>query len=571
MDAVINGLTPGQRFWRMLKPDAQEIRNVYIYSFFTVLVNLSLPLGFQAIINLIQGGQMSTSWVVLVSFVVLGVFITGVLQIFQQRITEDLQQKIFTRAAFEFAYRIPKIRMEALYKYYAPELMNRFFDVVSIQKGLAKMLIDFSSATLYVFFGVILLSLYHSFFILFSVILVLLILALFRFTVKRGLETSLRESKHKYQLVHWLEELARTNSTFKLAGESSLPLQRTDRHVGDYLKARESHFGVLVEQYWLMVIFKVLVTSGLLAIGGILVMEQQMNIGQFVAAEIIIIMVVGAVEKFVISMETVYDVLTSLEKIGQVTDLELESAHGIDIRENCGEEGIELILDHVSFGYPDSKRDTLNGLTLSVSSNERIVVAGPNGSGKSTLLQIMAGLYDVREGSIAYNGLPKGNLDLNSLHLVIGDYLTQELMFQGTVMENIAMGREEATFDNVKWAVENLNLWEFIRSLPNGFDTVLDPQGRKLPGSIVQKLLLARSIVDKPKLLLLEDPFVSIDIHERKSIIEFITSKVNKWTLVAVSSDPYLIQCSDRVVVLQQGKVVSSSSGGQGSHRQTGD
>ena len=156
------------RFWRLLKPDRKEIRNIYFYAIFAGLVNLSLPIGIQSIINLIQGGQMSTSLIVLIFFVILGVTFTGVLQVNQLVISEHLQQKIFARAAFEFSYRLPKIRLEAMYKHFAPELMNRFFDIVSIQKGLTKILIDFSTASIQTIFGLILLSLYHPFFIIFS-------------------------------------------------------------------------------------------------------------------------------------------------------------------------------------------------------------------------------------------------------------------------------------------------------------------------------------------------------------------------------------------------------------------
>ena len=100
------------RFWLLLKPDKLEIRNVYFYALFNGLVYLSLPVGIQAIINLIQGGQVSTSWIILVIFVILGIALNGILTISQMRIVENLQQKIFTRAAFEFAYRIPRIKLE---------------------------------------------------------------------------------------------------------------------------------------------------------------------------------------------------------------------------------------------------------------------------------------------------------------------------------------------------------------------------------------------------------------------------------------------------------------------------
>ncbi len=115
-----------KRFWRLIKSDAKEIRNVYYYSFFVGLIGLSLPLGIQAIINLIQGGRVSSAWVVMVVIVVLGVAFSGILQILQLRITENIQQRIFTRAAFEFSYRIPKIKLEKLFNFYAPELIIDF-------------------------------------------------------------------------------------------------------------------------------------------------------------------------------------------------------------------------------------------------------------------------------------------------------------------------------------------------------------------------------------------------------------------------------------------------------------
>ena len=338
-------LTPLKRFWLLLKPDQGDIRNIYVYAIFIGLLNLSLPLGIQAIINLIQGGEVSTSWIVLIIFVVAGIALGGIMQIAQLRIIENLQQKIFTRAAFEFVYRIPRLRLEKLANQYAPELMNRFFDVVSVQKGLSKILVDFSSASIQVIFGLILLSIYHPFFIMFSLLLIILIYIIFKVTVRKGLETSLQESKYKYGIAHWLEELARTNTTFKLAGKTNLPLERVNERAESYISARDAHFSVLLKQYSLMVVFKVLVALGLLLIGGLLVIDQQMNIGQFVAAEIIILLVINSVEKLILGFETIYDVLTSLEKIGQVTDLELDSEGGIEVSKE--KKGLKISLGNV--------------------------------------------------------------------------------------------------------------------------------------------------------------------------------------------------------------------------------
>lgn len=550
---INESLTPTQRFWRLLKPDASEIRNVYIYSIFNGLVNLSLPLGIQAIINLIQGGSISTAWIVLVSIVTLGIAASGLITIFQLRITENLQQKIFARATFELAYRVPRVKLEVLNKFHAPELMNRFFDVMSVQKGFSKILIDFSASGLQVIFGLILLSLYHPFFVIFSLLLVILIYFIFRITVKKGLISSLEESKHKFKVAHWLQEAARTNMTFKLAGKTDLPLHKADEHVTNYVDARENHFKVLVQQYSFMILFKVLVALGLLAIGGILVMEQAMNIGQFVAAEIIILLVISSVEKLILSLETIYDVLTSLEKIGQVTDLELEPTDGIDMQTECKECGLEIHVNDVSFAYPDSKHQVLDNVSLKVDPGKTVLITGSNGSGKSTLMHIIAGLYDVEEGTISYNGIPRNNLKLSSLRSVIGGCLVDEELFEGTLLENIAIGREGATFENVKWAIKGVGLEEFVRRLPKGYDTKLEPLGRKLPRSIVLRILIARAIVDKPKLLLLEYAVEYLDPADRRQIIDFVTDKSNNWTLIAISNDDYFGQKADHIGIMQKG------------------
>lgn len=551
---------PLERLWLLLKPDQSEIRNVYLYAFFNGIVYLSLPLGIQAIIGLIQGGQVSSSWIVLIIFVLGGIALNGLLTVSQMRIVEHLQQKIFTRAAFEFAYRIPRIKLEALYRYYAPELMNRFFDIISVQKGLSKILIDFTSSAIQILFGLILLSLYHPFFIIFSAILVILIWLIFKLTARKGMDSSLKESQKKYELAHWLEELARNNTTFKLAGETNLPLERTDVEADGYIKYRESHFKVLIQQFYLMIGFKIIVAAGLLVIGSILVMEQQMNIGQFVASEIIILMILGAVEKLIGSLETIYDVLTSLEKIAQVTELELEPNTGMNISEKCTEGGMSIEFQHVDFYYPGNKNPILKDINFKIEPNEHVLITGHNTSGKTTLLHLIAGVFTPQEGSVNYNDFPQGNLNPEKLRSVIGDCLMEEKLFEGSIMENITMGRASASFENVQWAVKNLGLDDFIKSQPKGYDTVIQPEGKHFSQGTIDKLLLARSIADKPKVLLIKDAFQSIQKDEKKAIIDFLMHKSQPWTLIVSSSDDYLARQVDRIYVLENGEIVDQGT-----------
>jgi ABC-type bacteriocin/lantibiotic exporter with double-glycine peptidase domain len=437
MSEIKEVMSPWQRFVGLLKLEKKAVRQVLYYAIFSGLVALTLPLGIQAIINLIQGAQVSTSWIVLVVLVTLGVSFVGVLQLMQMRIIETIQQRIFTRASFEFTYRFPKIKMQELRHYYPPELANRFFDTLNIQKGLAKILVDVPAAVLQILFALILLSFYHPFFIAFGILLLLLIYIVFRFTAQKGMETSLSESKHKYKVAHWIQEVARVVVSFKLSGKTSLALNKNDDLVDEYLEARENHFNVLVLQFIQMIGFKVLVTGGLLLIGGLLVLNQEMNIGQFVAAEIIILLVIASVEKLILGLEPFYDVLTSLEKMGQVVDKELESQDG---SKPDFSDAFELQLDKVEYQVPDREQQILNNISLKIQPKSRVLIKGESGSGKSTLLRLMSGIIEPTRGQVFINESNLNTINLNYYRSHLGLSLADESPFEGTIRENIAFG-----------------------------------------------------------------------------------------------------------------------------------
>ena len=252
---------PVIRFFRLLENDRKDLFYVYTFAIISGIVNLSLPLGIQAIIGLIMGGRVSNSWIILVVIVLIGILATGILQILQVQIIELIQQRIFARSAFEFAFRIPRIKTESVFRRHAPELVNRFFDTLTVQKGLPKILIDFVTAVLQIVFGLLLLSFYHPFFVLYGIFLLLLLFIIFYFTSPKGLRTSIEESNYKYEVAHWLEEVARTMNTFKLAGHSKLPQEKADLLVTKYLKARKAHFRVVIFQFSNIVAFKFLVTG----------------------------------------------------------------------------------------------------------------------------------------------------------------------------------------------------------------------------------------------------------------------------------------------------------------------
>ena len=547
-------MTAWQRLIGMLTLEKKDVFQVFYYAIFAGLVNLSLPLGIQAIINLIQGAQVSTSWIVLVVLVTLGVAFVGILQLMQIRIIENLQQKIFTRASFEFSYRFPKIKMEQLWGYYPPELANRFFDTLTVQKSLAKILVDFPAALLQIIFGLLLLSFYHPFFIIYGLLLVLLIYVVFKFTAQRGLETSLAESKNKYRVAHWIQEVARSIVSFKLSGKTNLAIDKNDTLVSSYLDARESHFKVLVIQFIQMIGFKVLVTAGLLLIGGLLVLNQEMNIGQFVAAEIIILLVISSVEKLILGLETFYDLLTSLEKLGQVVDRELEPIGGE--RPFAADEGFNVELKDVTYSVPDRDKTIIDHVNLKVTPTCTILLKGPSGSGKSTLLRLIAGILQPDSGQIYVNDVSLKGVNLNYYRSHLGKSMPGESPFEGTILENLTFGDKSIPMDRIYWVLEKTKLMNFVKEQPQGLNTVLYPEGREIPYTVGKKLVLARSILRNPKLLLMKDPLDHFREEEAMEVMDFLTDPANGWALIVISENERWASKCGRVIHMDEGKIV---------------
>jgi len=546
-------MSPWERFLGLIELERKDVLQVAYYAIFSGLVTLSLPLGIQAIINLIQGAQVTTSWILLVVLVTIGVAFAGVLQLMQMRIIETIQQRIFTRASFEFTYRFPKMKMEELRKYYPPELANRFFDTLTIQKGLAKILVDVPAAVLQILFALILLAFYHPFFIVFGLLLVGLSYMILKYTARKGMETSLEESKNKYKVAHWIQEVARAVSSFKLSGSTNLSLTKNDVLVSKYLKARESHFNVLVIQFIQMIGFKVIVTASLLTIGGILVLSQRMNIGQFVAAEIIILLVINSVEKLILSLESFYDVLTSLEKLGQVVDKNLESQDG---EKPIIADTFALKLQDVTYKVPDREKNILTDIELTITEKTKLLIKGESGSGKSSLLRIIAGIIQPTAGTVHINDYPRENINLNYYRSHVGLSLSEELPFEGTFRENIIFNNPSITDDEIYSVINRVGLRDFVKSLPKGLNTVLYPEGKKISYTISKKIILARAIIKKPKLLILEDSLDQFEPLEADAIIDYLTDPSHNWALIVVSRNKRFEDSCNNIIELKEGRII---------------
>jgi ABC-type bacteriocin/lantibiotic exporter with double-glycine peptidase domain len=543
------------KLFRLLRLDGKEITALYLLSILSGLIQLSLPLGIQAIINfaIVATGrkQLPASMWVLILLVVLGVLFTGMLKINQMKIVEKMQQKIFTRFSFEFSYRIPKLNVISIDQYHLPELVNRFFDIPTLQKSLAKLLLDIPTAVIQLCFGLILLAFYNSVFIVFGIILLVVLYLILYVSSPKGFEASLEESNYKYDLGGWVQEIARGIKTFKFFNSFNLHLEKTNHLLEGYLHARNRHFQILKLQYWSLVVFKILITAAMLIVGGILLIRQQINIGQFIAAEIIILTIMNAVEKLIVSLETVYDLLTSVEKINKITEKPIDEEGSYEF---VKKQGIEIEAKNLSFGF--EKNDILQNISFHIKPGQKVAITGDGDSGKTVLLRMLTGVFQDFEGDLSFDQVPINNYNLNTLRNNIGIYMQKQDIFSASLWENITLGNANIKEQDVLDTFKIVGLESFYKSLNKGFDTHLEPTGKQLSSSSVQKLLIARSLLNQPALLLLDEPMKLFAADDKQYLQNYLFG-LKDVTIIFTTNDPSLISKSEMVIHLEKGLIKS--------------
>lgn len=459
---------------------------------------------------------------------------------------------------------------ESLYGRYGPELANRFFDVLTVQKTLAKLLFDGLAAVVSVAVGMTILAFYdHSGLLAGFDAALIAVVVFFVFPLGiGGLKTSLDESNAKYRLAGWLEELARCHSSFKLHAAPGFLLRRAESAVVAWLDARRAHFRVTFRQEIGNQIFQSLAGVGILALGGLLVVRRELTLGQLVAAQLIVAQVLKATEKLLRQAETVYDLLTGLDKTGYLTDLEPEDTGKTPLppAPNAGA-SVELL--DVRFSYPDGT-DVLRGVTLSLAPGERVSLVGESGAGKSTLAALLCGLHDPQQGRIEINGRELHGIDRGSLRQQVTVVGYDNALFEGTIEENIVLGRGYLTPDDLAWAIRLARLETDLAGFSHGLQTRLVSGGGNLSRGQAQRILIARAVIDRPSLLLLDEAFTGIDERTSHEILDGIFDAKNRWTIVDISHDGAVVRRADTIHVLREGRIVESGSADELARRPTG-
>jgi ABC-type bacteriocin/lantibiotic exporter with double-glycine peptidase domain len=543
----------------LLIEDKSDLLVLGVYTVIIGVLGLATPLTVQALVNSIAYGTVQPL-IVLAFLMFLGLLAAGGLSLLQLSLIEAIQQRLFARLALRIARKIILSTSRAVSGVYTPELANRFFDVLTVQKSLAKLLLDGLTAVLQALVGLIILSFYdHGGLLVGFDLLILLFVGFIIFPLGiGGLKTSLAESAEKYKVAGWLEDLARCRGSFKVHAAPLFLFERAEKRVKGWLYERRKHFSVTIRQEAGNQLFQAFASAGVLAIGGYLVVQQEILLGQLVAAQLIVGQVLKAIDKLVRQSETFYDLLTGLDKTGYLTDLETETEGGVllpdsDIR------GAAVTLHEVRFSY-GTGQEVLRGLDITLQPGERVSLVGASGAGKSTIAALLVGLETPTHGLIAINGIELSGVDKNHLRQMVSVVGYDEAIFEGTMEENIRVGRTHLTPEEIATALRIAQLEGDIMAMPNGLQTQLLSGGSNLSRGQIQRVLIARAIVDEPDLLILDEAFTAVDERTTLAILDALFDIENNWTIIDISHDGSVVTRADKLHVLSEGIIVESGS-----------
>lgn len=542
----------GYNLFKYVTKEKKDVTNIYFYAILNGLVQLSVPLGIQSIVSFVMGATMATSIYILIAFVVLGTWLVGYFRLKVMQIIEKIQQKIFVEFALAFAEKLPKLNLSATRKYYLPELVNRFFDTQNLQKGISKILLEIPTALIQILFGILLLSFYHPWFLVFGALVIICVIFIFRFTMESGIKSSIEESDKKYEVASWLEDIAASIKTFKLNSKTEIHVAETDNRLVNYLNDRTSHFRVLVIQYKTIIAFKVIITLVMLVIGTYLLVNQQLNIGAFIATEIVVLTIMTAVEKLIISLESYYDVIAALSKLNKVTDLPEEDLGAISLENQNS--GFEIEFKEVNFAFNDYQM-ILENVNFKIAENSLNVITGSLGSGKSLLLNMMTGFYEPTSGRILFDKIPLKNVDKISLRNQIGMFLEDMTIIKGTVYENIILGQSHISAEQILDISEEIGVDDFSSLFSNGFFTKISETDTEISFSSKKKIMLLRALVGERRLLILEDPLDGMDDAFKIKMREHLSNLKENTTVIVVSEDPEMIEIADQHLHIEEGTV----------------
>lgn len=539
-------MKPLTRVLHLLRPEWSDIWLIIVFAFVVGLFSLATPIAVESLVNTVAFGQLMQPVVVLSSLLLVFLGLSAAIMTLETYVAEIIQQRLFARIAGDLAHRLPRVSLEENEEKYLPELTNRFFDVMSVQKITSSLLLDGVTLIMSMGIGMAVLGFYHPFLLGFDAVLLAAIAFLITVLGRGAVKTAVKESKSKYYMAAWLEDIARCRNTFQSSSGKRLSASRSDRLVHDYLVNRKKHFRVLLRQVIFALSLQAIASTALLGLGGYLVVIRELTLGQLVAAELIVAVIVGAFAKMGKHFESFYDLLASVDKLGALFDLPLASQGGT--LHHCNDEPVSIEIERMTYSRK-GKKPAFAPINITFPAGSSTAVTGPAGSGKSTLLDLIYGTRRPTVGQVQVNGFHPSELQHDDFWNRV-EMVRDGEVFASSIDENIHVQRNDVSGQDVENALKAVGLDVAIHSLPEGVQTHITSSGAPLASNQVRLLLIARAIAERPNLLMIDGVLDSLGDAEANRVLDYLLKEGQPWTLIIATGRESIIQRCDQSLEL---------------------
>lgn len=526
--------SPLQRLQHLIKLEREDIGTLVAYSAGIGLMSLATPVAVQALVNNIAFGALFQPLLVLTVVLLVLVSFSNTLVGLQFYVVEMLQRRLFVRLFGEAAVRLQQARFAIHDVQHLPELTNRFLDVVTLQKTASVLLLETLGYVLQTMIGMALLAFYHPMLLAFDLFLIAMLALILFVLSKNGVTTAIAQSKAKYAAAAWLENIAANPVLFKSASGGLFLSTQTERIAHDYLEACTRHFRVLARQNIGALVLHTLANTLLLGMGGWMVIEHQLSLGQLIAAELVVSAMIYGLTRLGKTLDNFYELLTSVDKIGHLLDLPQESRQGaapqIDDK--------PYQLDVYGLSLPESPHlDVLRGLDLHLAAGDNLVIS--DGASRGSLLDVLFGLRAPSTGYVCLDNHDLRDLNLGLLRDTVSLVRAAEIV-EGSVLDNLRLG-SELDLTAVRQALTQAGLLNDIAALPDGLNSRLCVHGAPLTAEQALRLTLARAMAGRPRLLLLDGVLDRIDQRLLPTLLDNLLAADAPWTLIITSHQPQVI------------------------------
>ncbi|MCB9635608.1 MAG: ATP-binding cassette domain-containing protein [Sandaracinus sp.] len=531
--------SPWREALTILRGDAGDFGSIVVYAIGVGLLSLALPLAVQTLVGTVAFGTVLQPIVVLAFLLAGGLVFAATLRALQTWVVELVQRRLFVRLVGDLGDRLVRVHARAFERCHGPELVNRFFDVFTAQKAVASLLLQGVEALLTAVFGLMVLALYHPILLGFGLAIVAGAAVVFVLLGKGATKTTIAESKAKYEVAGYLEEMARHLFALKLAGGGEHAMRHLDGLAAGWLSRRASHFRIVFRQILGALALQVIASATLLGLGGWLVVERELTIGQLVAAELIVTAVVASLSKLGGKLETVYDLVAASDKLGHLLHLPVERSGGELPRSSEGALRVEV-------QGLSSDGGEVSDFDLTVDPGEVVAVTG-DPTASSALVELLFGLREPTTGSVRIDGYDLRDVDLARIRRRVAVVREAEV-WPATIAENLRAVATNVPVAAMWKALDAMGLGAFVRRLPLALHTPLVPSGSPLPRLGGMRLSLARALVADPGVLVLDGALDALPPGEGAVLLERLAKGR---TVIVVTTDPDLAARASRRIVLR--------------------